>query len=800
MKGAMKKSILLAAAAALMCGGLEAADSSITVSVDKPGVRVSPMLWGIFFEDINLSADGGLYAELVRNRSFEDSDKPEHWSMVGSGNAKIALTIDTAKPLSAKNPRSLKVSVADPGVARAGVANGGYFGMAVKKGAKYDLALRARSDGAFKGPLTVTLESADSVVYAKERIKELTAEWQTFTLALKSDTTDPKARLVISTDKSGTFWLDGVSLFPRDTFKGHGFRPDIAQMLADLQPAFMRFPGGCWVEGNTMKEAYRWKETIGDIFERRSQYNLWGYTATHGIGYHEYLQLSEDLGAEPVFCINVGMSHREIVPMEQMGEYVQDALDALEYANGPADSKWGALRAKAGHPAPFNMKYLEIGNENGGSAYNERYALFHDAVKARYPEVRLIANHWAGGVPKSRPLDIVDEHYYSDPEFFIANAAKYDRYDRNGYQVFVGEYAVTQGTGQGSLRGAVGEAAFMTGLERNSDVVFMAAYAPLLVNANHRRWNPDLIVYDSSRVYGIPSYYVQQLFSVNRGGTVLPCAVESAPAEPPVQRGMIGVGTWLTQAEFKDIKVTRGGDVLYACDFAEGTKGWRMRGGDWKAEGGVLRQSSGAENVCAVTGDKTWSDYTYTLKARKLGGQEGFLVIFGADHDNQKSWWNLGGWGNKRHGLEVPGIDAEEARADGSIETGRWYDIKIELAGGAVKCYLDGRLIHHVKAKPVKSLYASTTLSPDGKEVILKAVNVAATPRTADIRLNGATSLAKGAKGWVLTSGDAMDENSLDEPRKVAPLAFVPAANAPVFAHTFPGNSVTVLRVPLDRR
>jgi alpha-L-arabinofuranosidase len=794
----MKKMWMGAIVAMCLAGAVRAADSSITVSVDKPGVKVSPLLWGIFFEDINLSADGGIYAELVRNRSFEDSDKPEHWTAVGSGSAKIEMTVDTEKPLVARNPRSLKVGIQNPGTARAGVANGGYWGMSVVKGAKYDLSLHARSDGAFKGPLTVTLESADSVVYARGQTPALTDDWQASTLTLTADTTDPKARLVISTTAAGTFWLDGVSLFPQDTWKGHGFRKDLMQMLVDLKPAFMRFPGGCWVEGNTMKESYRWKETIGDILGRRSQYNLWGYTATHGLGFHEYLQLCEDLGAEPLFCINVGMSHRENVPMDKMGEYVQDALDAIEYANGPADSKWGAVRAKAGHPAPFNMKYMEIGNENGGPAYHERYPLFVDAIKAKHPGMTLIANHWAGGFPKNRPIEIVDEHYYSNPEFFIQQAGKYDRYDRAGHKVFVGEYAVTQGTGEGSLRGAVGEAAFMTGMERNSDVVVMASYAPLFVHANHRHWNPDLIVFDSARAYGIPSYYVQKLFSEHRGGTVLPCAVESAAAEPPVQSGMIGVGTWLTQAEFKDIKVTRGDTVLYKCDFADGTKGWKMRGGEWKAEGGVLKQSAGDENITAVAGDKKWHDYTYTLKARKLGGVEGFLILFGVDKEGQKSWWNVGGWGNKRHAVEAPGISSDDVTADGRIETGRWYDIKVELKGGRVLCYLDGKLIHDVQAKPTKALYASSALSPDGKDVILKVVNTAATERAADFRLEGAPALAKAGKGWVLTSAEAMDENSLDQPTRIAPAAFDFEA-APAFTRTLPGNSVTVLRVPVGK-
>jgi alpha-L-arabinofuranosidase len=795
----MKKVLLSVALTACVCHGVWAADGTITVVVDKPGAAVSPLLWGIFFEDINLSTDGGVYAELVRNRSFEDSDKPEWWTPIGSGNAKIELTVDAEKPLSVKNPRALKVAIRDAGVARAGVANGGYFGMSVTKDAVYDFAVRVRSDGAFKGPLTVSLESADSVRYASARIDSLTTDWTPHAFALVSSATDPKARLVISADAPGVFWLDCVSLFPRDTWKGHGFRKDLAQMLADLKPAFMRFPGGCWVEGTTMRESYRWKETIGDVFERRSQYNLWGYTATHGMGFHEYLQLAEDIGAKPLFCINVGMSHKENVPMERMGEYVQDALDALEYANGPADSTWGSVRAKAGHPAPFNLDYLEIGNENGGPAYDERYALFHDAIKAKYPGVKLIANEWRG-IPKNRPLDIVDEHYYSTPEFFIEQAGKYDAYDRKAHHVFVGEYAVTQGTGEGSLRGAVGEAAFMTGLERNSDVVDMASYAPLFVHANHRHWNPDLIVFDSSRAYGIPSYYVQRLFSENRGSVVLPCTVDAVPDTSPAVSGRIGVGTWLTQAEFKDIRVTSGEQTLFASDFATGTKGWRLLGGDWKTDGGVLRQSGGGENIRALVGGKDWHDYTYTLRARKLGGQEGFLILFGVTDDGQKSWWNLGGWGNTRHGLEVPGIDAASAQVPGAIETGRWYDIRVDVKGGSVKCYLDGTLVHDVRTKPLKALYASSTLSNDRREVILKVVNTAAAARTAELRFSGVRDLTKGAHGWVLTSAGAMDENSLDEPAKVAPTALTVNAATPVFSQTFPGNSVTVLRVPWQHK
>ncbi len=347
-----------------------------------------------------------------------------------------------------------------------------------------------------------------------------------------------------------------------------------------------------------------------------------------------------------------------------MNEFVQDALDAIEYCNGPVDSPWGSLRPQAGHARPFNLKYMEIGNENGGPAYQERYALFHDAIKAKYPDMILIAD-----VPTElRSTEIVDEHYYNSPEFFIQQAHRYDTYKRDGAKVYVGEYAVTQGCGQGNLRAAVGEAAFMTGMERNSDVVVMSSYAPLFVNVNHRGWNPDLINFDSHRVYGIPSYYVQQMFSLNRGDVVLPVEVSAPVTTTTPKGGAVGVGTWMTQAEFKDIKVTRGNETLYSCDFADGTQGWKLLSGDWTTQDGHLRQNSGADNVRAIVGDKTWNDYTYSLKARKLGGAEGFLILFRVQHENAKSWWNIGGWGNVRHALEMDGVVSEGV--PGRIETG----------------------------------------------------------------------------------------------------------------------------------
>ncbi len=528
-----------------------------------------------------------------------------------------------------------------------------------------------------------------------------------------------------------------------------------------------------------MNLAYRWKETIGEPSERRTQYNIWQYHATHGIGFHEYLQMCEDFGAEPLFVINCGMSHKEVVPLEKMPEFVQDALDAIEYANGPVSSHWGALRAHNHHPRPFQLKYMEIGNENGGTAYQERYALFYDAIKAKYPDMHLVANEW-GGRPSSRPVEMVDEHYYSSPEFFLHNAEKYDSYDRAGRKVYVGEYAVTQGCGQGNLRAAVGEAAFMTGLERNSDVVLMASYAPLFANVNYKKWNPDLIDFDSSRVYGLPSYYVQKMFSENRGETTLPVQVDSAEVLAAPRSGAIGVGTWRTEAEFKDLKVTRDGQTLFSGNFDSGTRGWAVRGGDWSARDGALHQSALGENIRAFAGDKN--------------GREGFLIPFLVQDEEAKGWWNIGGWDNTRHGIEMEGLYAEGVA--GHIETNLWYDIRIQLTETGIKCYLDDALIHDVRYPQTKALYASASRTKGGHELILKVVNGSTQTQSTDLNFTGARFGAM-AKEIVLSSQRPEDENSLDHPDKVAPRTSTFALTGPTFRREFPGNSVTILRLPL---
>ncbi len=768
----------------------------ITIQADRPGHPVSPALWGLFFEDINLSADGGVYPEHVRNRSFEDGTEPEHWKVVGALAPGAELAVDGSRPLNPLNRRSLRAKVAGSTV----LANEGYYGMNVVRGERYRFQVAARAADGFAGRIAVRLVAGNRELAAGE-VRGITRDWKYHEFECTARDGDPRASLELRLEGQGTLFLDMVSLMPVRTWKKSGLRPDLAEAMAALKPAFLRFPGGCWVEGEDLARMYQWKKTVGSPDVRVPLPNIWGYQATHGVGYHEYLQMAEDLGAEPLFCINAGMSHRETVPLDAMDHWVQDALDALEYANGPTNTVWGSLRARHGHPAPFGLRYLEIGNENGGEAYRERWPLFVKAIQAKYPDVKLVANHWAGGYPKDPMPEIVDEHYYDTPEWFMSQAHRYDGYDRKGPRIFVGEYAVTRNTGLGNLRGAIGEAAFMTGMERNSDVVIMAAYAPLFCNANHKRWPVNLINFDSSRWYGIPSYHVQRLFAEHRGTVTLPTVVESGSVEEPLPHGGIGLGTWNTAAEFRDVKVTApDGRVLLASDFGRDSAGWRaLGGGRWSVQDGAFRQSAAdREFVRALAGDRSWTDYTLELKARKIAGREGFLILFHNAEDEDRIWWNLGGWENQRHGVEIGStLDPKSGR----IETGRWYDLKVEIRGLDVKCWLDGALVHdlHRTRRMLKTVFASATRDAATGDTILKVVNGAATPADVEIDLAGAGPLARRGQAIVLTSGNPKDENTLDEPTRVAPRTEALELEGARWTRSFPGNSFTVLRIPAGK-
>ncbi len=732
--------------------------------------KPSPDLYGIFFEEINCAGDGGIYSELIRNWSFEEGFS--HWEASDPARVKV-LDDGTGKHF-------LEVTLGAPITLR----NTGYWGMHFDQNRKYCLTTRTGLEGSVKADVKFiangkevggrewgTLDDSQSLMTKKGTLPPMTAS---------------NASMELTLTGTGKVCFDFISVAPHDKdLQPERFRPDLKQLLADLKPRFMRFPGGCWVEGDTMKTAYRWKTTIGDPRDRAHVNNLWGYQSTNGLGYHEYLQLCEDLKAAPMFVVNCGMSHKEVVPMNKMDEFVQDAVDAIEYANGPATSKWGKLRAQSGHPGSFKLKYLEIGNENGGPAYEERYDLIYKAVKAKYPEIQIIANVW-GGTPKKAKLDIIDEHYYSNPNFFIENADRYDAYDRKGPKVYVGEYAVTQGCGNGNLIAAIAEAAFMTGMERNSDHVIMASYAPLLANLNLKSWNPDLIYFDSSKAYGTPSYHVQKMFAENlpdevfkTAGIALPSIATSFPT------GGVGIGTWNTQAEYKDISVSQGQRVT-RLEPSSMTR----ESGAWTFSEGVAKQTGG-EMPTRLFAPVSGSSYTLKLKARRLSGAEGFLISVGRKDKDNYLWFNLGGWGNTQHALEwaVGGGKRMVGKAvPGKIETGRWYDVVIEYSDSRVRCFLDGKTIFDEKPKPIKPIHMVSGRS--GNEQIIKIVNVS----DQAIKFNIALGSYKFLRGQILTSGSPMDENTLANPLKVAPMPSVAKMEGKVAIGSFPPYSLTVWR------
>lgn len=531
-----------------------AADTTLTIRADQPGAKINSAMWGIFFEDINLGADGGLYAELIKNRSFEFPDPLMGWHKTGAGIKSGNVAIRTDAPFHTANPHYLRIAAT--GIAF-GVANEGFRGIGVREGETYDFSAQIRAVNG-RPVLKIALVGADGNVLASARLKSLPSVWQRRNARLRPNATDAKAHLEVLVEGEGVVDLDMVSLFPRKTWKNRpgGLRADMVQLLADLKPGFLRFPGGCIVEGNFLTNRYQWKNTLGPVAERKLLINRWNfefkhrptpdYFQTFGLGFFEYFQLCEDIGAEPLPILNCGMACQfnsgELCPLDQLDSYIQDALDLIEFANGPVTSSWGSKRAAMGHPQPFKMKLLGIGNEQWDQPYLERYAKFHEVLKRQHPGIQLISsagpspddNHFKFAWPKLRELhaDLVDEHCYANPKWFFANTHRYDTYDRLGPKVFFGEYAAQSDKtvsvlNRNNLECALAEAAYMTGLERNADVVRMASYAPLFGHEEGWQWRPNLIWVDNLTSYGTPNYYVQQMFARNRGDRVLPVALTS---------------------------------------------------------------------------------------------------------------------------------------------------------------------------------------------------------------------------------------------------------------------------------
>ncbi len=565
--------------------------TTVSVNLAQPGKRISPDLIGIFFEDISYAADGGLYAELVQNRSFEyrATEQPHWapltaWEQVARDGGQGVLKITDAVPVHPNNPHYVVVETHQSG-GGFGLANSGFDGIAVQAGEQYDFTVFARQ--LFTGNrwggsgnletsarLTVRLETRSGELLGEAGVEIFGREWQRLTALLTPSRSDDSARLVILSPVKGAVALDEISLFPRKTFKNrpNGLRSDLALVVADLRPKFMRFPGGCLVHGYGLGNMYRWQETVGPIEQRRGQPNIWGYHQSVGLGYFEYFQFCEDIGAKPlpvvpagVCCQNAdhqGGTGQRGLPLEAMPAYIQEVLDLIEWANGPVTSRWGAVRATAGHPAPFNLQFVGVGNEDHITPiFRERFKLIFDAVKARHPEITLIGT--VGPAPDGRDFEagwkiadelgipIVDEHYYKPPQWFWENLQRYDSYDRARSKVYVGEYAAHDDRRRTTLRSALAEAAYLTSLERNADVVPFASYAPLLAKRGHTHWNPNLIYFSNTEIVLTVNYYVQQLFSMHGGDVYLHATVK----DPAHARDFV----------VSVVRDTKTGDVILKC-------------------------------------------------------------------------------------------------------------------------------------------------------------------------------------------------------------------------------------------
>ncbi len=510
----------------------------LTIQTDTSVAHVSPTLYGLMTEEINHSYDGGIYAELIRNRAFQDDPHhPDHWRILRDGNALVSMKIDDSTGPSTALSSSLKLAVhraddADP----AGIVNNGYWGIPLRPNTTYAASFYAKSDGESSGPVTVSLVNNDTGGrVATASVPALTAEWKQYKVALQTGQIAASARnhLTLSVTRPGTVWFSLVSLFPKtyhDTPNGN--RVDLMQKLAAMHPAFLRLPGGNYLEGDHISERYPWEKTLGPLVDRPTHPSPWGYRSSDGLGLLEFLEWCQDLHMQPVLAVYAGysMAQEHVTPGPDLAPYVQSALEEIEYVSGGADTKWGAVRAKDGHPAPFPLTYVEVGNEDEfdkSGSYDGRFAQFYDAIKKAHPNLQIIAT----APVKSRTPDVIDDHFYRTAQEFFADTHHYDQTDRKGPKIFVGEWATREGSPTPDMGAALADAAWLTGLERNSDIVIMSSYAPLFVNVNPgaSQWVPDLIGYDALESYGSPSYYVQAVFSNHIGKEVPASTLMGAP-------------------------------------------------------------------------------------------------------------------------------------------------------------------------------------------------------------------------------------------------------------------------------
>ena len=842
MKPTMKTlhQILVLPAFALLLAACSQPQAEITIDVAQHGADIPSSMYGIFFEEINHAGDGGLYAELVQNRGFEDTSVPEGyrvkdgklyppanscnhltcakphpdmcyrwpteeipaWSLTQLEGEGASMKLTTEYPLNSATPTALKVTL--PAEGRVAIGNTGFWGMNIEEGKDYYLRLYTSNGKRFDGKAVIRLVGEDGQELCNCPLAiDMAKAWSEYTGHLTATGSDSRAHLVIELEGKGTLLLDYVSLFPFETFRNraNGLRKDIAETLEAMRPAFVRWPGGCVVEGITLSNRIKWKETIGDPVTRPGVYDTWGYRTTMGFGYHEFLQFCEDIGAGGMFVCNVGLGCQgrvgDACKEDEVDSFIEDVLDAIDYALGDGTTEWSRKRVENGHPAPFPLKYVEIGNENWGPVYEKRYDKFYKAIKEKYPQLKLISTLGLGGQHRHERVDMIDPHWYVSPEFFFASDKLFDQQERGDYEIYIGEYAVNQNVGGGNLLGALAEAAFLTGVERNSDLVKMASYAPLFENVNDRVWPTNLIWFDSSRVMGRSSYQVQKMYAENRPSFNVATSFEQ-PVIPVGVKGQIAVGGWNTDNEYKDLKVTLADGRTVEADMSQG---WTPQEGTWNAEGGTLKGSGPGVmrwNLWSVP--EAFGDCSISLKARKIAGAEGFLIYFGM-HDGKNGYvLNIGGWGNQTTAFQrINGNDMPQIPNNISqyVEEGRWYDIRIDIKDGKFTYSLDGKQMLETAIENIQR-YVVSGYDENTGELIVKFVNATKEPFSTSVNLQNVTSVKRKGKVVTLTSADPKDENTLDDPKRVFPRESTFNKFSGQFDYTFEPWSFTVLRIKAE--
>ena len=765
--------------------------SKITVRPDRVTGQLGD-LYGIFFEDLNHAADGGLYAEMVQNRSFEFCavDNPSYhplmaWEKIEKKYSRMQWWIQDSHPYSRRNPHYLVCEIFETGMG-AGVRNTGFTpGMYLQKGEKYRFSCLAATDGRGELPLRIVLENDEGRNLGQADIVVSNGTvWNHYEAEITAQETTTAGNLSIYIDAVGRLYLDMVSLFPEKTFmqQRNGLRADIATLLADLKPRFMRFPGGCLVHDGSINaedrdSLYRWKNTIGVLEERPARRNNWGYNQTLGLGYYEYFCFCEEIGAKPLPVLPAGYDphHQRKVPFDQLDEWIQEALDLISFANDDASAQWGRIRCELGHPEPFGLEYIGIGNEEVGEGFFERYPYFHKAIKEKYPDIQIIASSGpfaAGGeyekgwnCARRNHADLVDEHYYMAPEWFLANHHRYDSFDEKDPRVFLGEYASWGNTWYNALI----EASYMTGMERNSEKVGLACYAPLLCNVNYINWKPDMIWFDNHQAYGTANYYVQKLFMNHQGDDRIELEMTGIDDSVTMQddpKGGFGLRTEpdtvvrYSQIMIEDIQngtIWKDSEVYFVGDNVE-------------------QYISADPDARVVTEDillhTVESDhYIITVKGEMLYGRRGFMLQYGNRDEKNRYQWEIGGWQNMDSALtqNIAGRNSCLTQSSFTVAADREYELKLEIEGRHLRAYIDGELIHEIHHAPVKiePLYTAASIDRQSGDVIVKLVNVQKRPIDTVLHMEGIEQ-AKGT-AYIMSGFALKDENSFAEPLKVSP-------------------------------